>query len=257
MASNLRSTATALLYVSIAALAISAVRMGLQQVEAHGQPVTPLASGRAVVPYTVVLSELMIGKNGRKTAGPNQTWALRSDGAVATKIDEGELGSRVVVLPDGTRIEVSDSKRVKSTTFKPHDRSWVRDPIQYCAPLPHRADPTQPPTSAPPIEMIQGYRAVRVVQDNRTTWFALDVGCATLKREIKFDDGTSTNIQLVSLIPGEPSMALFTAPDDYREGPPSEFAGPPSANCSLSCQESRRKHFERLDAVYHQFHIKK
>jgi hypothetical protein len=252
MSTNNQRAAKAALFVSLVLLAVNAARIGAGQVTAQG-PVTALASGAAPVPYTVVLAESILSKTGQRSVGPNQTWAVRSDGAYVFQIIEGGVTTRHITFPDGTRIDVNDTVHAKSTVRKPLERHWLKDPQQNCVSPPHRGIPI--PQTAPTIETVQGHRAARISKYATTTWYALDAGCATLQRDIVYEQGGSSRLQLVSLIPGEPSAALFTTAADYREGTPSAFLQPPGP-CGPACLESRKKHFERLDEQYRQYSLR-
>lgn len=242
-------------FVGLAALAINAARMTISQAEAQAQPVTALPSGSAVTPYTVILAETVTGKS-RQRVGPGQTWAQRRDGAIAYKISEGILASRNVVLPDGTRIELNDALKAKSTIVVPHDTPWLRDPIHSCARLPHHADPNAPSTTGvTTFETLKGHRAAKITLGRGTTWYALDVGCATIQHDVAYEEGGSSHLELVSLIAGEPSASLFDIGVGYKEGPPSALALPVTTKCDADCLKSRQNRFERIDANYFKYHV--
>jgi hypothetical protein len=80
-------------------------------------------------------------------------------------------------------------------------------------------------------------------------------GCALIRRHLPYENGGASNLELVSLVPGEPSSALFTTPADYREVPPSAFLKPPE-QCDASCAESRARLIERLDAEYYKYRVR-
>jgi hypothetical protein len=172
-----------------------------------------------VVPYTVVLNEVVVSASGNRQLGPSQTWALRSDGATALKIGEGEKGTRLVHYPDGTRVEVSDHMRAKRTLSKLAESPSHRDPQKTCANPRGSASPDRP-ESSPTIDTVLGHRAARISRGAATNWYALDAGCALIKRTLTFDAGGASHLELVSLIPGEPSAVLFAVPADYREAAP-------------------------------------
>jgi hypothetical protein len=94
-----------------------------------------------------------------------------------------------------------------------------------------------------------------MVRGRGTNWYALDAGCALIKRTLAFDGGGASNLELVSLIPGEPSAALFAAPSDYREAAPSAFLTPPE-DCDASRAENRRRLIERLDETYNRYRVR-
>ena len=80
-------------------------------------------------------------------------------------------------------------------------------------------------------DVVSGYRAVRVVRNNFSSWYAPDQGCALVKLTV--DWGKVKNEQeLVSIVPGEPLASLFDVPANYREVPPSQLA------CSFASEDS-------------------
>lgn len=238
------------LYVGAAVLAINAIRLTIPLVRA--QSISPVPSGVAVVPYTVALTETVVSPDGRRMAAPAQTQAIRSDGARLIKNGEGDKSSRHLLFPSGIEVEVSDFLQAKSTTQKPVQGSWLLDPKADCARTVLGAV-AYGDGSMTTLESVAGYRAAKIVSGVTTRWLALDHGCAPLKRIIDWGEKGSSELTLVSLIPGEPSSALFSTPDSYREGPPSAFAPPPDEKCSASCRESQRAHLERLDRAYYRY----
>jgi hypothetical protein len=214
MRHEVRLVVKAAVYLCIIGLGANAGSIAVDNPRA--QTVPTVKPGPVVVPYTVVLSEVVVGASGTKTTGPSQTWALRSDGATVLKIGEGDKATRLVHYPDGTRVEVSDSLRAKRTLSKLNDPPSHRDPQKMCArPVgPAAANRNESP---PTLDTVQGHRAARISMGASTNWYALDAGCALLKRTLGFEAGGASHLELVSLIPGEPSAALFAAPADYRE----------------------------------------
>ena len=232
------------LYVLAALLALNAARMTITM--ARDQSAVP--SGVSIVPYTVTLIETVLAADGRKIADIPQTHAVRSDGARMIKTGEGDKGSRNVLLPNGIEAEVSDFLQAKSTTQKPVRASWLLDPRENCAKTMTGEAPFGQLVS---VESVAGYRAAKLVAGSHTRWFALDHGCAVLKRIYDWGESGKSEQVLVSLIPGEPSPALFALPSHYREGPPSAFADEPSGTCDAKCRETRTAHFQRADTTYY------
>ena len=219
MRHDARRAAQATMYIVIVVLAANAGPIAVHNLRVQAPSHVP--PGTVVVPYTVVLSEVVVGASGKKLTGPSQTWALRSDGATVLKIGEGDKATRLVSYPDGTRVEVSDHMRAKRTLSKLDDPPSHRDPQKMCAtPIasPNRRE------SSPTMDTVQGHRAARISRGTSTNWYALDAGCALLKRTLGFEAGGASHLELVSLIPGEPSAALFAAPADYREAAPPALA---------------------------------
>lgn len=232
------------LYVAIAALAVNAVRLAIK-VEA--QSVVPV--GTRVVPYTATLTETVINSNGSRLVAPSQTWAVRSDGASVLKIGDGAIATRRLRFPSGLLAEVSDARRARSTTYKPVQGSWILDPRQNCAKT--LSGVSTVPNPSVTLEQTSGYRTARISSDGMTHWYALDFGCAPVRRTIDFGKQGVSHLDLVSLISGEPPVTLFGIPDQYEEGAPSKFAHPPSENCDAACKGRHRDHFEKLDKSYY------
>lgn len=250
MSSNLRRLGIAVVGVSIAVLGVSAARMGWDRVRA--QAIGPAAPGATIVPYTVVLREIYTSASGKAVEASSQTWAVRSDGARALKLGEGDGGTRIINLPDGTRIEVSDFHRARSTTRKPYEGPWLRNPASMCASPPSNATDLQ--DTAPTVEPVQGHRAAKFTRKSGEYWYALDAGCAPIKRRLNFAGGGHSDLRLVSLLVGEPSEALFAAPAGYEEGSPSRFITRPE-DCDAVCAERTERLIERLDAQYNQHRV--
>jgi hypothetical protein len=204
-------------YIAIIMLGANAGSMVVDN--ARAQTLSTVPPGATVVPYTVVLAEVMVSASGNRQAGPSQTWALRSDGATVLKIGEGDKATRLVRYPHGTRVEVSDHMRAKRTLSKLEDPPSHRDPQKTCANPLGSASPDRGESSAT-IDTVQGHRAAKIFRGAATNWYALDAGCALIKRTLTFEAGSASHLELVSLIPGEPSAALFAVPADYRESAP-------------------------------------
>jgi hypothetical protein len=250
MTFNLRRFGTAAMWLTVAVLGVTAARMGIER--AGAQVVGPAASGATIVPYTVVLREIATSASGKSREAPSQTWAVRSDGAMALKIDEAEGSGRKVHLPDGTRIDVSDFHRSKSTMRKPYEESFLRTADNACA-FPSETNVTDiAQEGTPTFETVRGYRAAKYTRSSGEYWYALDGGCALIKRRMYFQQGGYSDLLLVSLIVGEPSPAIFDVPASYKEVPLSEYIKIPD-NCDPACADSLRRHIERLDAQYAQY----
>jgi hypothetical protein len=206
------------LCLAIVFLAANAIRLTLAPKVQARSASTAFPDGVAIVPYTVAMTESVVSADGRMILAPSQTIAVRSDGARVMKIGDSLRGTRIIQFPSGLNVEVSAAWRAKSTMQRPqNDYSWILDPKSSCmkaisGQVVHEGQAA--------VEDFRGHRAVRVQIDNRIRWFALDLGCAPLGG---FTDsgtqGTST-LELVSLIPGEPTQSLFDIPAGYREVPP-------------------------------------
>lgn len=237
-----RTTARMGLYVVVAILAVNAVRLAIPKARAQ------VAS---IVPYTVVLAETMTGPTGQRKPGPLQTWAGRSDGSIAVRMDLPSSGNREIHFASGMHVLLNDVARVKSTTQRAIEYSWARDLRENCAtritglPLKRSGEPV--------VEHVGGYQVARIKHtDGITLWFALDYGCALIKQRMDFGSQGASDLELVSLIPGEPAAAVFAVPDDYTEGPPSSFpAAQPSPKCTGECEKSMKAHLGRADQDYY------
>lgn len=236
-----------ILYVGIVVLAANAIRLAPRAFSQQNGAVIP--PGATVVPYTVTLTETLVSPAGVRSAAPSQTYAVRSDGTTVMRLGDGTKSSRQIRSPFGIEVQLSDALRAKSTMAIPTTESWFRDPRTNCTRTLNGGVPREG-ESAPIVEQIAGYRTVRMTTGSRIRWYALDHGCALIRRISDFGAGGSSRLELVVLIPGEPSAALFNVPDEYTEGPPSSFVPQPGPACDADCQESRRQHFERLDARY-------
>jgi hypothetical protein len=236
----------AALCLAIVLLTANAVRLAIPKVWAQSVAVVP--NGGTAVPYTVVLTETVTNAAGQRRAAPTQTFAVRSDGATVLKLGDGE--SRHIRFTSGIQVEVSDVLRVKSTTYRVIRESWLLDPSENC---------TKSLTGTVPaiakgtttIEEVAGHRTVKIVSGSTTRWFALDHACALIRRTNNYMSQGSSQLELVSLTPGEPDDALFQIPADYQEGAPSAFVAAPSADCDAACRESQKRHLERLDKSYY------
>lgn len=230
------------LYAIVVMLAANTARLAVPR--ARAQVVS-------VVPYTVVLAETITGPSGQRQPGPLQTWAGRSDGSVAVRMGLPSSGNREIYFASGIHVLLNDVARVKSTTQRAVEYSWARDARENCTrritgvPLKRNADPVR--------EQMAGYRAVRIQQSDSTTlWFALDYGCALIRQRMDFGAQGASDLELVSLTPGEPDTALFTTPSYYTEGPPSSFpSARPSVRCTGDCEKSMKSYLERADYYRH------
>jgi hypothetical protein len=157
-----------------------------------------------------------------QAGGMTYVFATRSDGATAFVHHSSSLPAeyrdyetRVVHLAlSRERVQIAEGRKLKSTTVLsatawPFPRSAVRS----CT--------VANSESAAGIETISGYRTSRVSQRGRTSWYALDYGCALVKEIFQFQGGEVSEKVLVSLEPGEPAAVLFEAPSSYSEVPPS------------------------------------
>lgn len=152
--------------------------------------------------------------------------ATRGDGSQADESEEsGLLGStptlRHIRFASGEQVLMSVRNRKKSTVFDPARSAseWLRDPVANCL------KPAPAHESLLGVENVGQYRAVKVaVTTRRTSWFALDYGCATLQYIVPMSKTSTNFVRFVSLKPGEPSPELFAIPAEFKEVPPSQIS---------------------------------
>jgi len=195
------------------------------------------------IPYTVTLQETFYDPQGNASPGGTTTWAVRSDGSRLLRIASPSHVQRTIELPSRDRVTVMDNLSRKSTlpnAFR-DTRDFIRDPSSDCL-TSITGTQVGPGEAVTGRESISGYRAVRVSRGDRTSWFALDYGCAEVQTEISPPGKRTLRKMLVSLESGEPGADLFTVKDTYQEGPPSGLAQLPGGTVPLP--------FQRLDQEY-------
>jgi len=204
----------------------------------------------APIPYTVTLRETIRGAGGRVTAGPESTWAIRTDGSRAIRIVE-KGSQRILNFASGLEVNINELTNTKTSIMKPDWSPAVlqRDPTSKCI----RSLAGSAMISMTEIfdgeETIAGYRTARIVRGGVTEWFALDYGCALVKDRWGFETGEMSEKELVALTGGEPNPALFEVPANAREVPPSERVLGPTKDCK-GCDEHAKEIFQKLDKEY-------
>lgn len=220
--------------------------MLVARLDAQSQPVQ-------VTPYTVVLSETFYHPKNPPLGGAQVTYAARADGSTVVAVS-GANTVRRITFAGGTAVQIQENTKKKSTTAMDppvNVAGWHRDPRTSCV---NRLDGR--PWSSQPVtvseESVSGYRAAKVVQKDETRWMALDYGCATLKIVAPWGPLGRRESILVKLTPGEPAAGLFSVPDDFKEGPPSEL-GPrnTSESCGPDCKATEKALLEKLDEAYY------
>lgn len=200
-----------LFWVAVVALSLNLGRSWLAKAHAQAAPVP--------VPYTVTLEQVLITQDGRTTLGMTQQWAIRSDGARASKVvmhTGPAFAQRNLDFPSGKHIVIVESAAKKSTIvneFGPP--TWIRNPANNCVLLPIEHYVGE--------ETVSGYRTAKLVQGTVTRWLALDFGCALVKDIADWGEKGRNETRLVSLTSGEPSVDLFVDPVDFKEVPMSEL----------------------------------
>ena len=232
-----RRIANVTFWVIAVALAANLARMSRQTVRAA--PVQP-------APYTTTLREDAKNQNGIVTLATYYTFAQRSDGSSLFKVDRsavpgptdssGSRSIRILEFAALTHVEIRDLWELKSTRAASHP-PLRRDLIPGCR---------LPQETALGEETMAGYRAIKVSQGPRTSWYAPDHGCALVREVVKFNTGEVSEKTLVALIDGEPDPLLFSVPSAYQEVPPSKIAFG-----MLGVASSSNAHFVELDKYYH------
>jgi hypothetical protein len=205
-----------------------------------------------VVPYTVVLQEFQLQRDGTAVLSFKLTQAIRGDGsrAIETTISNPASPSteRILDFSSGKQMYVFYPEQLKTTIFDPAKHraaNWLRDPGNNCliSGFPEQFDGE---------EVIEGYRAVKLNYDRSVTyWFALDYGCAPIKDRAEWPDGQKSEKRLVALVPGEPAPSMFDDPAGFQEVPPSRRLLP-QANLSaqdLSAQDAYYESHRPPDAA--------
>jgi len=182
-----------------------------------------------VVPYTVVLQEFWVRREGTAVPKGEYTNAIRGDGSRAMEMTSGDSANpsaeRILDFSSGKMMYIFYPQKLKSTMFDPakfRTANWLRDSGNNCL---ISGFPGEKPDGE---EVINGYRAVKLILNgNLTEWFALDYGCALIKDRAEWPDGqTWSEKRLVALIPGEPVPSLFDDPAGVQQVPPSRWLPP-------------------------------
>ena len=238
-ASNGRVVACAF-WVLVIALTLNAFRIHLPSLKADLLPAK-------VVPYTVVLEEFALQRDGSALPSFRLTQAIRGDGSRAwettnTNPANPPSSERILDFSSGKKMYIfkMPDQQLKTTTFDPARNlaaNWLRDPGNNC--LISGFHDEKPDGE----EVIAGYRAVKLKLTSVPTaqWFALDYGCAPIKDRAEWPDGQISEKRLVGLIPGEPAPSMFDDPAGFQEVPPSRWLpGDPHASAEDAYYESHR-----------------
>ena len=178
-----------------------------------------------VVPYTVVLQEFHLQRDGTAVPSVKYTYAIRSDGSRASEMITSNAASpsseRILDFSSGKQMYIFSPRQLKTTTFDPakyRATNWLRDSGSSCL-FPGLTSSESPDGE----EVINGYRTVKLTHGSMIQWFALDYGCALVKDRAEWPDGQISEKRLVALIPGEPAPSLFDDPAGFQEVPPSRW----------------------------------
>jgi hypothetical protein len=200
-------------------------------------------STRTPTPYTVTLQQYRIYANGERKYANTSTYAVRSDGSTAAKIgtppNRPADSFHLIRLSNGATIQLRHAYELK-TTISQGKPPRLRAPDLKCV-LPGTKEQLLGEETA------SGFRAVKVQFYNITRWFALDHGCALIGERFIWDDGTSNEKVLVSLISGEPDFSLFHVPESYKEVAPSKWHDPEAIQTTTPAE---REYFSRADQQY-------
>jgi len=194
-----------------------------------------------VLPYTVVLQEFQLQRDGIAVPVVKYTHAIRGDGSrafeAAGSTSAGPFAERILDFSSGKQMYIMQHTQLKSTTFDPtrnRGANWLRDSGNNClmSGLPEKPEGE---------DVVNGYRSIKLTDGSMIQWFALDYGCALVKDRAEWPDGQKSEKRLVALIPGEPSPSLFDDPAGFQEVPPSRvFPGHPNASSRDSYYEAHR-----------------
>jgi hypothetical protein len=202
------------------------------------------------ISYTTTLREIVHGPDGTTTAGPEYTFAVRSDGSSLLR-SIGRGSQRVLYLSSGLQVDTNDGTNSKSTMRFPNFNPlrFQRNPDSNCL----NSMAGMPMTSVPETflgeETVSGYRAAKTARGGTTSWYALDYGCALVKDRWEFSATEVSEKELVALIAGEPDKSLFEVPAHYREVLPSERVRGPKKECT-GCDQDSDRALQSLDDDY-------
>ena len=228
---------------AVIGLAINAFRIHQPTLKA-----APL-SGK-VVPYTVVLQEFHLERDGTAVPSVKYAYAIRGDGSRANETTSSDPANpsseRILDFSSGKQMYIFRPLQVKTTTFDPAKylaANWLRDSGNNCLISGFQEKPEGE-------EVIEGYRAVKLSYDESITqWFALDYGCALIKDRAEWPDGQKSEKRLVALIPGEPAPSMFDDPAGFEEVPPSRWLSPSVGTSALNAVDAHYQSHRPPDAA--------
>lgn len=181
----------------------------------------------AAVPYTVVVKETIRWPNGRSSPAATFTHAVRRDGSILFVWDDTQSRPpgqqahvREIQFASGVAISVDEIRELKSTSVAMIDtRRKLRNPSAECIRT-LAGTVVAPSEHVGGREEILGHPTIRIVDGGRTSWHAVDLGCAVLKTTIDFRSSISEQVADTIRL-GEPSAELFDVPVRFTEVPPS------------------------------------
>ena len=181
------------------------------------------------VPYTIVLEETFRMRDSTSFQGARRLVAVRSDGSRVLRTDYTDSiraqAKRQLAFPSGLVVITDEVAQLKASRSRPsaaiEDRQ--RDPRSNCLRSTTgrtvRANETLRGT-----ESILGYSTIKLESSGLAEWFAVELGCASLKRVRTFPEGTDT-VLAVSVTAGEPGAELFEIPLFFKDAEWSEVSG--------------------------------
>jgi hypothetical protein len=184
-------------------------------------------------PYTTNLREVARDRHGQETRVMGFTTAVRSDGSTALIVRDRAETFRVLDFSSKVHVEIQELHGLRSVQTT-SDAPLHRDPKASCVLNENVLG----------FETIDGYKAVKLGEDVRRSWYALDHGCALIRESWRFEDGRTTEKTLVSLLAGEPEPTIFQVPTTYREVPPSMIVDPEQKHPDLKQRfATRDRHY--------------
>ena len=170
-ASNTRVVAY-IFWASVIALTVNAFRI-------HHPTLKAVLLPAKVVPYTVVLQEFALQRDGTVVPSFRLTQAIRGDGSRASEMTSSNPANppsseRVLYFSSGKQMYIMQHLQLKTITFDPARNlaaHWLRDSGNNCLLSGFQENPDGE-------EVIAGYRAVKLTHGSITVWLALDYGCA-------------------------------------------------------------------------------
>jgi hypothetical protein len=239
-------------WVIAVALLINVARIVVPRLKVHALDLTSQATPSHS--YTSILRETLYDSQGHAQPSiATYTWAVRADGSRIGRseiLDGPMTKQRNISFASGEVVSINELAHMKSTTTyrDVNPDSWIRDPRSNCLNS-MNGQRMMDGEELSGNESVNGYQAVRIAvktpaKDTLTSWFAPNYGCAIVKFEANWEGGARTEQDLVTLLSGEPSPALFSVPADYAEVAPSKML--PSSISSDTAQ--------RLDQKYYAHH---
>ncbi len=224
----------------VIALTMNAFRIHLATLKAAKAALLPAR----VVPYTVVLQEFQLQRDGTAVPSFKLTQAIRSDGSRSSEMTSSNPASpsseRILDFSSGKKMYILQHLQLKTSTFdaaRNLSTHWLRDSGNSCLISGFQEKPDGE-------EVIGAYRVVKLTYGSTTQWFALDYGCALIKDRAEWPDGQMSEKRLVALIPGEPAPSMFDDPAGFEEVPFSRWMPPGAHTSDRDASSARDAYYE-------------